>query len=206
MQLEFTLGNLILGKQTACTHKNNCIPFHNTLVLLFTLTNWVLTFHISFAQFSASKIRLHLTSTRPLSLLGCSDVRIECLGALAYPLVFTHNQKSCACQLHSVISNFLWSYGSYGLSGSWVHGILQMKIREWVAISFSRGFSWARDQTLVSCSPGKFFTIWTTRGRKGRVFDSCGSVNTFDEWQMRIMLSSFLPGQGLRRTVLKYIL
>ena len=35
--------------------------------------------------------------------------------------------------------------------GSSVHGIFQARIVEWVAISFSRGCSWPRDQTYVSC-------------------------------------------------------
>ena len=35
--------------------------------------------------------------------------------------------------------------------GSSVHGISQARILEWVAISYSRGSSWSRDQTLVSC-------------------------------------------------------
>ena len=34
--------------------------------------------------------------------------------------------------------------------GSSVHGILQARILEWVAISLSRGSSWPRDQTCVS--------------------------------------------------------
>ena len=37
------------------------------------------------------------------------------------------------------------------MPGSSVHGILQAKILEWVAISSSRGSSWSRDQTRVSC-------------------------------------------------------
>ena len=44
-----------------------------------------------------------------------------------------------------------------------VHGILQAKIKEWVAISFSRGSSRSRDQTGVSCTAGRFCTIWATR-------------------------------------------
>ena len=32
-----------------------------------------------------------------------------------------------------------------------VHGIFQARILEWVAIAFSRGSSWPRDQTWVSC-------------------------------------------------------
>ena len=35
--------------------------------------------------------------------------------------------------------------------GSSVHGICQARILEWVAISFSRGSSWPRDRTRVSC-------------------------------------------------------
>ena len=34
---------------------------------------------------------------------------------------------------------------------------------EWVAIPFSRGSSWPRDWTQVSCIAGGFFTVWTTR-------------------------------------------
>ena len=33
---------------------------------------------------------------------------------------------------------------------------------EWVAIPFSRGFSWPRDQTQVACIAGGFFTIWAS--------------------------------------------
>ena len=47
-----------------------------------------------------------------------------------------------------------------GPSGSSVHGILQARILEWVAMPFSRGSSQPRDQTLVSCIAGRFFTIW----------------------------------------------
>ena len=37
------------------------------------------------------------------------------------------------------------------LPGSFIHGILQARILGWVAISSSRGSSWPRDGTLVSC-------------------------------------------------------
>ena len=46
--------------------------------------------------------------------------------------------------------------------GSSVHGILQARVLEWVATSFSRGSSWPRDQTRVSWIAGGFFTIWAT--------------------------------------------
>ena len=47
--------------------------------------------------------------------------------------------------------------------GSSVHGILQARILEWVAMPFSRGSSSPRDQTWVSCMAGSFFTDWATR-------------------------------------------
>ena len=47
--------------------------------------------------------------------------------------------------------------------GCSVHGVLQARILEWVAISFSRGSSWPRDWTQISCTAGSFFTNWATR-------------------------------------------
>ena len=44
-----------------------------------------------------------------------------------------------------------------------VHGILQARILEWVAIPFSRGSSQTRDQTQVSHIAGGFFTSWAMR-------------------------------------------
>ena len=46
--------------------------------------------------------------------------------------------------------------------GSSVDGILQVRILEWVAISFPRGSSWPRDWTHVSCIAGRFFIVWAT--------------------------------------------
>ena len=49
------------------------------------------------------------------------------------------------------------------LLGSSVHGILQARILESVAIPFSKPSFWLRDQTWVSSIAGRFFTIWATR-------------------------------------------
>ena len=43
--------------------------------------------------------------------------------------------------------------------GSSVHGILQARILEWVAIPFSRRSSWPRDRPRVSYIAGRFFTV-----------------------------------------------
>ena len=47
--------------------------------------------------------------------------------------------------------------------GSSAHGILQTRILEWVAFLFSRESSWPRDRTWVSCTAGRFFTVWAPR-------------------------------------------
>ena len=44
------------------------------------------------------------------------------------------------------------------LPGSSVHGILQARTLEWVAISFSRGSFQPRNQTQVFCIAGRLFT------------------------------------------------
>ena len=49
------------------------------------------------------------------------------------------------------------------LPGSFLHGIFQARVLEWVAISFSRRSSQPRDWTRVSHIVGKRFTIWATR-------------------------------------------
>ena len=63
---------------------------------------------------------------------------------------------------HSVVSNSCDPMDC-SLPGSSVHGILQARILEWAAISFSRGASWLRDWTLVSFIAGRFSAIWATR-------------------------------------------
>ena len=49
--------------------------------------------------------------------------------------------------------------------GSSVHGILQARILEWVAILFSRGV-FPTQGTWVSCIAGRFFNVWATREAK----------------------------------------
>ena len=57
----------------------------------------------------------------------------------------------------------LWDSMCCSLPGSSVHEIFQARILEWIAISFSRGFSQPRDRTWVSYIVGQVFTVWVTR-------------------------------------------
>ena len=61
---------------------------------------------------------------------------------------------------HSVMSNCSMDCS---LPASSIHGIFLARVLEWVAISFSRGSSWPRDQTQVSHIVGRCFTVWATR-------------------------------------------
>ena len=47
--------------------------------------------------------------------------------------------------------------------GSSIHGIFQARVLEWDAIAFSRGSSWPRDRTQISCIVSRCFTVWATR-------------------------------------------
>ena len=68
-------------------------------------------------------------------------------------------------QLHSAVSEqvkvaqlclTLWDPVIYSLTGFSVHGILQTRILQWVAIPFSRRSSRPRDWAQVSCILGRF--------------------------------------------------
>ena len=56
----------------------------------------------------------------------------------------------------------------HSLLGSSVYGISQARILEWVAISFSRGSSWIRNQTHVSCVGRWILYHWERSGRQSK--------------------------------------
>ena len=56
----------------------------------------------------------------------------------------------------------LWPHGLQPPISS-VHEIFQARILEWVAISFSRGSSRPKEQTLISCIDRWILYHWTTR-------------------------------------------
>jgi len=63
--------------------------------------------------------------------------------------VIFHSSPLCVCMLsHVQLFTTPWICSPLGSS---VHRIFQAGILEWVAISFSRGFSRPRDQTCIPC-------------------------------------------------------
>ena len=69
------------------------------------------------------------------------------------------------------------------LPGSSVHGILQVRILEWLAFPYSKGSSQPRDWTRVSCIAGRFFRE-TPKG-------TSDYLNRINEGQVKNLASSF---------------
>ena len=74
------------------------------------------------------------------------------------PLLKTWKWKVLIAQLCQIVCNPM----DCSPPGSTVHGILQARILEWIALPFSKGSFWPRDQTQVSCIAGIFSTVWAT--------------------------------------------
>ena len=96
------------------------------------------------------------------SHLGYHKVWVEfhvLYGRFLLVIYFIHESESEVAQLCLTLCDPV----DCSLPGSSLHGILQARILEWVAISFSRGSSQLRDRTWVSCIAGRHFNLWATR-------------------------------------------
>ena len=62
------------------------------------------------------------------------------------------------------------------------------RILEWVAYPFSRGSSWPRNWTRVSCIVGRFFTSWATREAHKQAY----VVAKLETWFGRIYIMDWL--------------
>ena len=114
--------------------------------------------------------------------------------------------RECVCVSRSVVSNSLWSHGAQS-TGSSVHGILQARILEWVAISESLSFSIYLRKPICCCalamfqivvSLETFFSCSMTCSVKSQVFSSSfvenlshGKISkvTFLFWQQMAVFS-----------------
>ena len=94
----------------------------------------------------------HCTASQPVSLLPAS------LPAHPHP-PFIQSKAFKAQVLVAQSRLTLCDPTDCSPPGSSVHGILQARILEWVAIPFSRASSRPRDRTRVSCITGGFFTV-----------------------------------------------
>ena len=99
-----------------------------------------------------------------------------CFGFSCYP-VFSYliHVTVCVCVLVAQSCLTLWDPLDCSPPGSSVHGMLQARTLEWVAMPFSRGSSRPRDRTRVSRIAGGFFTLWAA-WEALRIFISWTSV------------------------------
>ena len=85
------------------------------------------------------------------------------------------------------------------LPGSYVHGILQARILEWVVVAFSRGSSQPRDWTQVSHTARGFFTIWTSREAQTGVLWALYSVPHYSHVRKLCIIKEGCPkGKGCK--------
>ena len=68
----------------------------------------------------------------------------------------------CRCRLVAKSVQHFCDPMDCRLPGSSVHGISQARIPEWVVISFSRGSSWPRVQSCISCIDRQILYHWAT--------------------------------------------
>ena len=96
----------------------------------------------------------------PLTSVVPNGQRISYLTAAAFAAdSFSITVLSEVCVLVSLLCLTLCDPMDSSPPGSSVHGILQARMLEWVAIPFFRGSSRPRDQPQVSCIAGRFFTV-----------------------------------------------
>ena len=81
------------------------------------------------------------------------------------PISSQTSPSVCVCVCVKLVTQLcltLWDPMDCSPPGSSVHGILQARTLEWVAMPSSRGSSRPRDRTWIFCIAGRFFTVWAT--------------------------------------------
>ena len=73
-----------------------------------------------------------------------------------------HREGSLGCSVCAGLCLTLWDSMDYSLPGFFVHEFIQARVLEWTAVPHSRGSSWPRDWTHVSCIGRQIFATTTT--------------------------------------------
>ena len=128
-------------------------------VIVNCFTNWLLHYRHPHWLYIRISFSPHLISTHTLLFLFIISSSITILRIMWWCALMALIWISLITVLVSHMSDSLQPH-LCSPPGSSVHEILQARMLEWVAIPFSKGFYWPRDQTCVSCITGGFFTIW----------------------------------------------
>ena len=136
------------------------VDTHLFIVLFFYCKNFI-TWNLPFNHFKCtvqwSSVHSHDCATvNFIHLQNFSSSWTETLYPLNSNSSFLPSLSPCESESHPVVSDSLQPHGYT------VHGILQARMLEWVAVPFSRGSSQPRNRTEVSCIAGGFFSSWAT--------------------------------------------
>ena len=142
---------------------------------------------------NSEKVRLFLGTDQVGRLPNLAPSLQDCahtqrLTVLLLSLVMSlHGRQMCSMSVCLVTQSHptLCSPMDCSLPGSSVHGILQARILEWVAMPSSRGSSRPRNWTHISCIADRFFTT-ESPGKPADVQGSNSSLFTFDIHQLMV--------------------
>ena len=133
------------------------------------------------------------------SRLSYSGSRLVIIRVVDFPTSFSvcsdgnyTSMSICAKLLQ--LSPTLCDSMDYSPEGSSVHGILQARILEWVAMPSSRGSSWSRDRTTSTYIAGRFFT--TESPSQGTHFAGRSSLGSLAEWDLTSLWLPFPAAAG----------
>ena len=117
----------------------DCVSCVSRLILLDLWKNWTCEYTLGteFVHMEETHCIMSFKSSR-----NCYTAAIFC--------VYKYHCLTCVCVLTPFSHVSLWPFGPYSPPGSAVHGLLQARILEWVAISSSRGSSPPRNGASVS--------------------------------------------------------
>ena len=131
-------------------------------LLLPVIIAVILCIHLSLSSLGGSSLLCDLSSLRKQRVIDfvcsafalLSDEKLEFTNVILILILKSESEVAQSCLT-------LCDPMDCSPQGSSVHGILQARILKWVAISFSRGSSWPRDQTQVSRIAGRRFNLWS---------------------------------------------
>ena len=144
------IGNMIIMRPT---HKYSSFPPSGSLLRL----QFPALLKLSMAGDlpSANKIWVEVTCA--------TSKRKHLVGGTDWTFLFPASEMVSKYMLVAQLCPTLCDPLNCSPPGSSVHEIFQARILKWVAFPFSKGSSQPRDWTQVSCTAGRFFTIWATR-------------------------------------------